>query len=565
MIHRLQITLGLCCLALAGWAHAQSPTPTETGPRGLTDTAPVTLNSPAVNNNPAAATDAARLLQQDSARPDAERPAMFGSQLFKPGSTQAPSSGFNRDYVLMQGDRVQLRMWGAFTFDAAQTIDPQGNVFIPNVGPVKLAGVRNENLDTVVKAAVGQVYRSNVGVYAALDASQPVRVFVTGYVMSPGQYGGVASESVLGYLARAGGVDPQRGSYVDVRLLRRGQERARFDLYRFLTDGYLDEVQLQDGDTLVVGARRGSISVTGEVFNAYTFEFAGERIPASDLLRQARPRPNATHLSVVRKNGPKQTGAYYPLDRLDGVVLQPGDEVSVVADRTLGTILVRVDGANDGLRVLTLPYGARLREALERVTPSPRAQLDAVQLFRTSVAKRQKEMLDVSLRGMETYALTGRSSTSEEAALRTREAELIMRFVERARTVQPKGQVVLASRASASETPLEDGDVIVIPERTNTVMVHGEVAFPKAVVWDQRSSMEDYLKLAGGTNQDIDNAKVLLMRRNGTFEEGLKAKPAPGDEIIVLPKVGAKSLEVTRGITSIIYQIAVGARVLLGL
>src|SRR5690606_35913202 len=131
----------------------------------------------------------------------------------------------------------------------------------PNVGPVRLAGVRNEDLNSVVQAAVRQVYRNNVDVYASLEASQPVRVFVTGFVRAPGQYPGTAAESILGYLARAGGIDPERGSYIDVRLLRGSNVRATFDLYDFLLEGQLEAVQLQDGDTIVVNGRHSAVQV----------------------------------------------------------------------------------------------------------------------------------------------------------------------------------------------------------------------------------------------------------------------------------------------------------------
>ena len=79
---------------------------------------------------------------------------------------------------------------------------------------------------------------------------------------------GTAGESILGYLTRAGGVDPERGSYIDVRLARSGEPRAQFDLYDFLLTGTLQPVQLQDGDTIVVGARQNAVQVSGEVFNA---------------------------------------------------------------------------------------------------------------------------------------------------------------------------------------------------------------------------------------------------------------------------------------------------------
>jgi protein involved in polysaccharide export with SLBB domain len=508
-----------------------------------------------------ATVDAATLLGPDD---NADQTPMFGQQLFR-GGTESAAVGFNADYVLAVGDRVTLRMWGAFAYEAVQAVDPQGNIFIPNVGPVRLAGVRNQSLNDTVQTAVRRVYRDNVEVYASLEVSQPVRVFVTGFVRGPGQYPGAAAESVLGYLSRAGGIDSRRGSYIDIRVLRNGEERATFDLYEFLIEGRLAPLQLHDGDTIVVGGRHNAVIVTGEVFNAYGFEFLGEKVAASEILALARPRPGATHVSITHKIGARQFGEYHALDALDGVLLSAGDELSVVSDRTIATILVRIDGAIDSSRVLTLPYGSTLQDALAQVRPTPQAQPEAVQLFRTSVAERQREMLDVSLRVLETYALTARSATSEEATLRAREAEQITRFIERARAVQPRGQVVLAGRETASSTLLDDGDVIVIPERSSIVMVHGEVTHPNAIAFDSRSSVADYVRLAGGTTQREKNARVLLIRRDGTFVEDSRAVPEPGDEIMVLPRVGSRNVEVARGITQILYQIAIAAKVVLDL
>jgi protein involved in polysaccharide export with SLBB domain len=505
--------------------------------------------------------DAAALLGVE--RPADER--MFGEQLFRPGAMEAFGAGYNPDHVLTIGDRVLLRMWGAFTYEAVQFVDPQGNVFLPNVGPIRVAGVRNAELNDVVRSAVRQVYRQNVDVYASLEESQPVRVFVTGFVRAPGRYPGVSGESLLGFLTRAGGIDPERGSYIDIRLLRGGEERASFNLYDFLIDGRLDSAQLQDGDTIVVSGRHNAARVTGDVFNAYGFEFRGERIAATDLLALARQRPSATHVSIVHRVGTRQFAEYYAISELDGVTLAAGDEMAVVSDRMVSTILVRVDGAIDSSRVLTLPYGSRLRDALARVTPLPEAQPDAVQLYRASVAERQREMLEVSLRVLETHALTSRSATSEEAALRAREAEQVVRFIERARSVEPRGQVVLAGREGAMNALLEDGDVIVIPEQSSFVMVHGEVTQPNAITYDSRSSVADYVQLAGGTTQRRRNTRILLIRQDGSFVEDRRAVPEAGDEILVLPNVGTRNVEVARGIAQVLFQLAVVARVALDL
>ena len=491
--------------------------------------------------------------------------AMFGEQLFQPEAAQTYGVGFNADYVLAIGDRVSLRMWGAFSYQDAQLVDPQGNIFLPNMGPVKVAGVRNNDLNDVVRSAVREVYRSNVDVYATLEASQPVRVFVTGFVRAPGQYPGVAADSVLGFLLRAGGIDPARGSYIDVRLLRGGQERALFDFYDFLIEGRLESVQIQDGDAIVVGGRHNAVRVTGDVFNSYGFEFMGREISAEELLQLAHPLPGATHVSVVHKVGTRQFSEYHPIDELEGVFLRGGDELSVVSDRTIATILVRVDGAIDSSRVLTLPYGSRLEDALVQVTPKPEAEPDSIQLFRPSVAERQRQMLEVSLRVLQTSALTSRSMTSEEAALRAQEAEQVTRFIERARKVEPRGQVVLAGRESVMDTLLQDGDVLVIPEQSSIVMVHGEVTQPTAIAYDSSSTVSDYVELAGGTIQRRGDTRVLLLRQDGTFVESDRARPEPGDEILVLPTVGAKNMEVARGISQILFQIAVVARVALDL
>ncbi|MBN4841641.1 polysaccharide biosynthesis/export family protein, partial [Citrobacter braakii] len=104
----------------------------------------------------------------------AARPVVFGAQLFSGRFSHEAFSGFNAEYQIASGDRISLRMWGAFSFEAVQPVDPQGNVFIPNVGPVKVRGVRNAELNAVVEAAVKRTYRANVGVYASLEAAQPV-------------------------------------------------------------------------------------------------------------------------------------------------------------------------------------------------------------------------------------------------------------------------------------------------------------------------------------------------------------------------------------------------------
>lgn len=488
---------------------------------------------------------------------------VFGEQLFLGRFASEQYTGFNPEYQVAIGDRITLRMWGAVQYEGTLTVDPQGNIFIPQVGPVYVLGVRNAELNSVVESAVRKVFKNIVGVYASLETAVPVKVFVTGFVKNPGLYGGLSSNSVLYYLDRAGGVDPQRGSFIDITVLRGQQIRKRVNLYDFLLNGKLELIQMVDGDTIFVASKKSTFTVTGEVFNPFQFEFEGEHITGKEALLLAKPKPGATHLTVTRKQGLEKYTEYYSLDELDKVKIYNGDEVTVLSDRYPGTILVRVEGAHKGSHALVLPYGATMKDVLPKIVPNIRSNLDAIQLFRKSVAQRQKEMILASLQQLQTYALTGRSETQEEANLRVKEAELIMKFIDLAKNVEPKGQVTLGSLEEAKVTLLEDGDVIRIPEKTSVVIVHGEVRFPNAILYAPDKDIDYYIEQSGGFTQKANKDVVIVLHQNGKFEDGDKAKIQPGDEIFVLPKIEAKSIEIVRGITQILYQIAVTARVLL--
>lgn len=561
------LSLLLVSLALLGQPLAQAQAPAAASAPAPTAPAPSLVIVPPTTA-PAPATPATTATVPLAPLPidpaTSLKPVVFGSQMFTGRFAQQTFSGFNPDYQIAVGDRLMVRMWGAQVYEAYQTVDPQGNIFVPNVGPVAVLGVRNTDLNRQVEEAVKRVFRSNVGTYATLDSAQPVKLFVTGFVRAPGLYAGLSSDSVLAYLDRAGGIDPERGSYLNVQVLRAGRTRATIDLYRFLLDGVIERPQLQDGDTIVVQPRRHTVTVTGEAQNPYLFEIRQSTIPATDLLRYAVPKPSATHLSVVRNTGVELKSEYHAIGKADQVMVQSGDLVTLTADKYPTTLLVRVEGAQRGERSIVLPNGATLKDLIARLNPSPQANMAGLQLYRKSVQARQKQTLEVALRNLETSALTARSTTAEEAALRKTEADLMLAFVERARNVQPLGQVVLADRESADTLLLEDGDVVNVPESKNLVLVSGEVLFPNALVYSQKAAVNDYVDLAGGFTQKADTSKVLVLRANGSVAPSGSA-PGPGDEIMVLPKIDSKNVEVARGLTQIIYQIAIAAKVALGL
>ncbi|MCU0969777.1 MAG: polysaccharide biosynthesis/export family protein, partial [Rubrivivax sp.] len=170
----------LIALAVAAPAAAQTGGSDllNPSPRGLTDVPPPVPRAPAAapatlpaapGAVPAAASPAgpaappavtASPLPPDPAL--AARPLVFGSQMFTGRFATTSFSGFNADYQIAVGDRVTVRLWGAYAFEATQAVDAQGNVFLPNVGPVRVLGVRNAELNRIVESQVKRVFRANV-------------------------------------------------------------------------------------------------------------------------------------------------------------------------------------------------------------------------------------------------------------------------------------------------------------------------------------------------------------------------------------------------------------------
>lgn len=491
---------------------------------------------------------------------------VFGATLFTGSFARGGAVPFNPDYRLAIGDRVQVRMWGAFNFDNMMAVDPQGNLFLPNVGPVKVLGIANKDLQRVVEAAARHVFRANVSIYASLAAAQPVRVFVGGFVNRPGLYNGTSMDSLLHYLDQAGGIDPDRGTFLQLQVKRGEQVRATVNLYDFLLQGRIPLLQLNDGDVIFVPPRRNTVLVGGLAENAKRFEFAAPQLTVANLVRLAKPKAEATHVRVVRNTGTVRNVDYYALTEANGVTIGDGDEVDFTADKKPGTITVRVEGEHLSAQEYVLPYGARIGDLIGKIELSERSEAQNIQLFRRSVRERQKAMLATALKSLESSVLTARSGTSDEARLRQEEAQLILQWVDRAKTIEPNGQVLIAQASRRNDLLLENGDVLRIPTHDNLVLVSGEVLFPNAIAFDQQLKLEDYIGKAGGYTQSADNSRVVLAHRDGSFEQG-GDNPAlrPGDEILVLPKVDVKSRQIWKDMTQIIYQIAVSAKVVLGL
>jgi len=166
---------------------------------------------------------------------------------------------------------------------------------------------------------------------------------------------------------------------------------------------------------------------------------------------------------------------------------------------------------------------------------------------------------------LETTYLGAPSSTPQEAEIRIKEAELISDFIKRAAQVEPNGRMVIADNGKVSDIRLQDGDVITIPEATDSLLITGEVLVPQAAVFTSGKDAMDYIERAGGFTQHADKDNILVVRLNGEVRKATDVSLQAGDEILVLPAVPTKNLQLATSITQILYQLAVAAKVAIDL
>lgn len=494
-----------------------------------------------------------------------EGPQPFGANLFTGAFAAQREDGINPDYQIMPGDRVMVNAWGAVTINDVFGVDTQGNIFLPGIGPVTLAGVRNEDLTRTVRAAISRVYRGNFGVYTNLLTASPVAVFVTGGVRRPGRYAGIPSDSVLFFLDQAGGIDPEMGSYRDVRIIREGQPIAELDLYDFLLRGTLPTPQFADGDTILVGRRGPTVLVEGMVAEPAFVEMASESFTGEDVLSVV---PSGARANEVTVRGMRDSEPFLRTQDMSSFrqsMLRDGDVVTFREEGRADQILVRLEGEHIGPSLMSVRRGTRLIDLLNYVRVDPElANTAAVHLRRQSVAREQRRAILESLDRLERSAMLALSDSRGESEIRVREAELVRGFVERARAVQPLGRVVTASAGHQLNVLLEDGDTIVIPQDTNVVRISGEVQFAQAVMYRPDLTVRDYVRMAGGYTNRADTETVIVIRPSAEVSIGDSDTPIrPGDEIMIPPEIDDKVFQNAIDLSQIIYQIAVAASVLI--
>ena len=199
---------------------------------------------------------------------------IFGADLFRRvPSTFAPLdlTPVPSDYVLGPDDQLRIHVWGQVNFQTTVRVDRGGEVFLPQVGSVHVAGMPFSAIDAHLRSAIGRIYH-NFDLTVDIGQIRAIQVYMAGQARRPGVYT-VSSLSTLADTLFASGGPTVQGSLRHIQVRRNGVTITDFDLYDLLIHGdKTKDVKLQSEDVIFIPAVGPQVAVAGSVRSPGIYE-----------------------------------------------------------------------------------------------------------------------------------------------------------------------------------------------------------------------------------------------------------------------------------------------------
>jgi protein involved in polysaccharide export with SLBB domain len=407
-------------------------------------------------------------------------------------------------------------------------VTPEGEVVLPGIAAVSVAGMRLAEAKASIAAALGKQYR-NVDVRISLVALRRIEVHVIGNVVHPGTYVGTALDPTSVLIDAAGGL-AEGASRRDIRVTRRNGEVRRIDLVRYERLGDLSSnPPILDGDVVFVPFEKTRVRVDGAVESPDDYEVVdGDTVAglidiAGGMTRDAR----RDSVEVRRFVDDAHTESLLiPFDT-EGrtLTLRDGDQVYVrfLPDyRPMAAVTLEGEFVHPG------PYGIsegsdRLSDVIRRAGGfSSQASLEEGQLIRTTGV----DKTDPEYERLKTIPVQDMSETEYayfKTKARERRGAVVVDFVR------------LAAGDDHEDRALQEGDRVIVPKKRATVKVSGSVKFPGLITYVADKRAGYYIAQAGGYASHADKGEARVIKSvTGEWEPlGRAGEITAGDEVWV--------------------------------
>lgn len=421
-------------------------------------------------------------LLSDSQQSDgrgAKKPKVFGRDIFnRKNLTFEPNMNIAtpQNYRLGPGDAVIIDIYGASQRTVQASVSPDGEVTIPDFGPVQVSGLTVAQANQRLRSTLGARYSSSK-VRLTVGRTRTITVNVFGEVRTPGTYTLSAFSSVFHALYMAGGTN-DIGTLRSIKVYRQGKLISTVDVYDFILNGKLSgNIRLAEGDVIYVGPYDCLVSISGKVKRPMYYEMKKNE-SVGTLLKYSGGFTGDAYTKAVRLT--RKTGrerSVYNIGEFDMSSFRVSDGDSVSVDSILPRFANTVELKGAVFRPGMYQLGGEI----------------------TSVRS-----LIENAEGLTEEAFTGRAVMHRMKADRSLEVVPV--------------DVAGIMAGTSPDIPLRENDVLFIPTKTElqtqrTITIHGEVQFPGVYKYADNETLEDFVLQAGGLKDQASTVKVDVARR----------------------------------------------------
>lgn len=381
-----------------------------------------------------------------------------------------------QNYVVGPGDQLIIDIYGASQQSLKLTVSPDGDVTVPEFGPIRVSGLSINAAQAKIRSKLGSYYQSSE-IKTSLGQTRSIMVNVMGEVRVPGTYTLSAFATVFHALYMAGGIS-DLGTLRSIKVFRQGRQISVVDVYEFILNGRLaGNVRLQDNDVIQVGTYDCIVDISGKVKRPMAYEMRkGESLSA--LLKYAGGFTGDAYKKLIRVlRNSEEMKSVYNVEEFDynSFKLEDGDQVSIdqIYDRFKN--MVEIKGAVFRPGMYQFGEGVNsVRSLIERASGLTEEAMTSKAVLRRLKPNRTQEVITIDLEGI--------------------------------------------LRGSVADIPLQNEDILFIPtlaehQNLRTLTITGEVIFPGTYEFADRMTIEDLILQAGGLTDRASTIKVDVSRR----------------------------------------------------
>lgn len=409
---------------------------------------------------------------------------VFGSYLFNSQNlTFEPSLNIQtpKNYEISIGDQILINIWGNSQNNYQLVVNVNGQIIIPDVGPIYIAGLNFNEADNKIKQRLTEIYADmgadNPGTFAQINMGQlrSIQINLVGEVTAPGTYTLPVTATVFNALYLSGGPN-NIGSFRNIKIIRDNKTVNTIDVYKFLVDADpSDNILLKDNDIVFIPPAEKRVEVEGQFRRTGIFE-----LKENEMLDK-----------VVRFAGGFTENAYLQSMQIHRKTQQGLQLLDIALNQTTTTPLVNGDKISNTVILESFENRVTISGAVYR--PGEYEWYPGMSLL-DLIVKADSLSPDV-------YKNRG----------------IITRFNPDLTTVTLPFDVKKVAKGE-SNILLQQEDIVTVKSHFQmgeqaTISISGEVMTPGQLPWSENTTVSDVLFMAGGFTEAADSTFIEISRR----------------------------------------------------